>query len=77
MTPLPKPRAPANVEESLAAACESVGGITKAQFQALLSPEDITDIAGGAIHRHTLRAYAESFADGMRSGRIVGPGGEP
>ena len=47
-------------------------GITRAQFQGLLSPEDLQDIQAGDIPVETLRAYALSFADGMRSGRIVG-----
>jgi hypothetical protein len=54
-----------------------VAGITVQVFRSLLSPEDITDIAAGAIHPKTLRAYALSFADGIRSGRIVVPGGAP
>lgn len=61
------------VDDVLAAACEGVAGITPAQFRALLSPEDVADIEAGAIHRKTLGAYAMSFADGMRSGRIVAP----
>ena len=41
-------------------------------FRSLLSPEDIKDIeAGGGIHPKTLHAYAESFAEGFRSGRIA------
>ncbi|MGH7315688.1 MAG: hypothetical protein ACREJS_05440 [Candidatus Rokuibacteriota bacterium] len=60
---LPKPpQAPVNLDETLRAACEGVGGITPAQFRALLSPEDLDDIEGG----ETLRAYALSFA-----GRVV------
>ena len=70
-------RAPVNLDEVLAAACEGVAGITPAQFRSLLSPEDLEDIAAGAIHRKTLGAYAMSFAEGMRSGRIAVPGGEP
>ena len=48
-----------------------MGGITPAQFRALLSPEDGADIAAGAIHSKTLHAYAQSFAEGIRSGRLV------
>jgi hypothetical protein len=48
-----------------------VMGISSAQFRALLSPEDIDDIAAGGIHPKTLHAYAESFAEGLRSGRIA------
>lgn len=72
---LPKPQAPASIDEALAAA--SVAGITPAQFGAMLSSEDLDDVEAGAIPVETLRAYAESFADGIRSGRIVVPRGEP
>jgi hypothetical protein len=48
-----------------------VAGITAEVFLSLLSPEDIKDIAAGAIHSKTLRAYAQSFAEGIRSGRLV------
>jgi hypothetical protein len=58
----------------LAAACEGVVGITEAQFWA---PEDMGDIEAGGIHSKTLHTYALSFAEGMRSGRIVAPDGEP
>ena len=33
--------------------------------------EDIKDIEAGGIHPKTLHAYAESFAEGLRSGRIA------
>jgi hypothetical protein len=36
-----------------------------------MSPEDINDIAAGAIHSKTLKVYALSLAEGMRSGRLV------
>jgi hypothetical protein len=36
-----------------------------------MSPEDIDDIEAGAIHPKTLKAYALSFAEGIRSGRLV------
>lgn len=45
--------------------------MTTAQFRSLLSPEDLADIEAGAIHRKTLRAFAQSFAEGIRSGRVV------
>ena len=57
---LAKPRGPVNLDEALAGACDGVAGITPAQFRALLSPED-------------LRAYALSFAEGLRSARIGAP----
>ncbi|MGH8584785.1 MAG: hypothetical protein ACREWE_00870 [Gammaproteobacteria bacterium] len=68
---LPKPQAPPLIDEALAGACEGVGGITPAQFRALLSPEDLDDIEGGDIGVETLKAYAASFAEGIRSGRIT------
>ena len=52
---LPKPRTSVRLDEALRAACDGVAGITPAQFQALLSPEDIDDIAAGAIHSKTLQ----------------------
>jgi hypothetical protein len=45
--------------------------VTEAHFRALLSPEDIADIEAGGIHPKTLHAYAESFAEGPRSGWLV------
>jgi hypothetical protein len=69
--PFPSPRGPANLDEALWTACDGVAGITPAQFRALMSPEDINDIAAGAIRSKTLQAYAESFAEGIRSGRLV------
>jgi hypothetical protein len=68
---LPKPRAPLNLDEALRVACDGVAGITPAQFRSLLSPEDIADIEAGGIHPKTLHAYAQSFAEGLRSGRIA------
>jgi len=59
------------LDEVLAAACEGVADITPAQFRALLSPEDLVDIEAGDIPVETLHAYAESFAEGIRSGRIA------
>ncbi|MDQ3776258.1 MAG: hypothetical protein M3461_18825 [Pseudomonadota bacterium] len=46
-------------------------GITPEVFRSLLSPEDLNDIAAGAIHRKSLHAYALSFAERIRSGRIT------
>ena len=73
---LPKAGAPVLLDEALRAACDGVG-ITPEVFRSLLSREDITDIEGGDIHPKTLGAYAMSFAEGLRSGRIVVPGREP
>jgi hypothetical protein len=68
---LPKPRAPVLLlDEVLKTACDGVAGITPGQFRALMSPEDIDDIEAGGIHSKTLCAYARSFAEGIRSGRI-------
>jgi hypothetical protein len=69
---LPKPRAPVLLDEALRAACEGVEGITAAEFRSLLSSTDISDIAAGAIHPKTLKAYALSFVEGIRSGRLAG-----
>jgi hypothetical protein len=68
---LPKAQAPVNLDEAIRAACERVGGITPEVCRSLLSPEDVADIEAGAIHPKTLHAYALSFAEGMRSGRLV------
>lgn len=61
---------PANLDTLLAEACQGVPGIDAATFRALLSPEDIKDIVGGHIPMVTLNAYARSFAEAIRSGRI-------
>jgi hypothetical protein len=70
---LPKTRAPINLDEAIRAACDGVAGITPAQFWALLSHEDMADIAAGAIHPKTFKAYALSCAEGIRSARLVPP----
>lgn len=74
--PVPGPRAPVSLDNALTAACEGVDGITTAQFRSLLDPEDVVDIEDGGLHPRTLRGYAESFAEGMRSGRIEVPEAE-
>jgi hypothetical protein len=48
-----------------------VAGITVEGLRSLLAPEDIKDIEAGGIHPKTLKAYALSFAWGIRSGRIA------
>jgi hypothetical protein len=68
---LPKPRAPVNIDEALRSACDGMEGITVEVFRSLLSPEDINGIAAGAIHPKTLHAYAQTFVEGIRSGRLV------
>ncbi len=55
----------------LTQACQGVEGIDAATFRTLLSPEDIEDIEGGHIPMVTLNAYAKSFAEGIRTGRIT------
>ena len=65
---LPKPQAPVNLDEALAGACEGVEGITSAQFRALLSPEDIEDIAAGGIHPKTLHATPSHSSRGSARG---------
>ncbi|MGH8507398.1 MAG: hypothetical protein ACREVH_01565 [Gammaproteobacteria bacterium] len=59
-----------NLETLLTEACQGVEGIDAATFRALLSPVDVEDIEGGHIPMVTLNAYARSFADGIRTGRI-------
>ena len=69
---LPKARAPVNLDEALRTACEGAG-ITPEVLRSLLSPEDLQDVAAGDFHPRSLGAYARSFAEGMRSGRIGAP----
>jgi hypothetical protein len=64
-------KAPVNLDEVLRTACQGAAGITVEVFRSLLCPEDIDDIAAGGIHPKTLHAYAQSFAEGIRSGRIA------
>ena len=45
--------------------------ITPDQSRALLSPADVRDILTGDIPMECLRAYANSFAEGIQSGRIL------
>ena len=51
-------------------ACEGLI-ITPQQFTALLTEEDKHLIIEGKFKGHTLRAYAESIDEGIKSGRIV------
>ena len=60
-----------DLDALLATACQDVGGIDAATFRRLLSPVDAEDIEGGHVPVHTLNAYAQSFADGIRCGRIT------
>lgn len=60
-----------NLDALLAEACRGVEGIDAATFRALLSPEDAKDVEGGHIPAHTLKAYARSFSEGVRVGRIT------
>ena len=52
------------------AACRDLE-ITPAQFRAICSKEDLEDISSGSILIEELRAYAESFAEGIRTRRII------
>ncbi|MGH8611628.1 MAG: hypothetical protein ACREYF_06185 [Gammaproteobacteria bacterium] len=61
----------ADLTALLTEACQGVPGIDAATFRSLLSPEDIEDIEGGHIPMITLNAYARSFAEGIRCGRIT------
>ncbi|MFH0342353.1 MAG: hypothetical protein ACHBNF_09540 [Chromatiales bacterium] len=65
------PPSPGDLDALLATACQGVEGIDAAAFRALLSPVDVQDIEGGFIPMVTLRAYARSFAEGIRTGRIT------
>ena len=65
------PSPPGDLDALLAKACQGVEGIDAATFRALLSPEDVKDIEGGHIPMVTLNAYARSFAEGIRAGRIT------
>lgn len=56
---------------TLETACEGTC-LPAETFRQLLSPEDITDILASVIPAvPTLRAYANSFAEGIRSGRVL------
>ena len=44
--------------------------VTAVILKALLTPDDIADIEAARIPIESLRAYAESFAEGIASGRI-------
>lgn len=57
--------------ETITEACHDVEGITPEQFLSLLNEDDMREIAAGLIPAEpTLRAYAESFAKGIREGRV-------
>lgn len=45
--------------------------ITPGQFQALITEDDKTLIAAGSFSTECLRGYAVSFADGIKTRRIV------
>ena len=51
-------------------ACKGLD-ITPLQFQSILSDEDIKLIQQGRFTNECLSAYAQSFAEGIQSGRIV------
>ena len=57
-------------QELIEAACRGLE-ITSAQFRAICSKEDLEDISNGNTTLEELRIYAESFADGICTRRIV------
>jgi len=57
-------------EKLIEAACRDLE-ITPAQFTAICSKEDLEEISNGSISLEELRMYAASFADGIRTGRII------
>jgi hypothetical protein len=48
-----------------------IAGLPTVWCRSTLSHEDMADIEAGAIHHKTLKAYAHSFAEGLRSGRLA------
>jgi hypothetical protein len=61
---------PVDAHTLIAEACRSALGITPEQFRSLCVPVDIADIEAGRIPIQNLRAYADSFASGIASGRL-------
>jgi len=59
-----------DAQKLIESACQDLK-ITPAQLMALFSKEDLEDLQTGATSVETLRAYAASFADGIRARRIV------
>jgi hypothetical protein len=57
-------------EKLIETACRGLD-ITPAQFRTICSKKDLDDISEGSIPFEELRAYACSFADGIKSGRIL------
>jgi hypothetical protein len=47
-----------------------VEGITPEVFRSLLSREDLADIEAGDIPVATLKGFVQSFAEGLRTGRV-------
>ena len=59
-----------HVQKLISSACRGLE-ITPQQLTALCTEEDLEDIRTGATSVETLRAYAASFADGIRTRRIA------
>ena len=58
------------IYQLLADACKGVDGMTPEVFRSLLSAEDLDDLLQGSDPPGCWRAYAQSFANGIRTGRI-------
>ncbi len=56
--------------ELIEAACLGLG-ITTAQFRAICSKDDLKDISDGGNPLEEIQAYAASFAEGIRTRRII------
>jgi len=59
-----------SAQKLIESACKGLE-ITPAQFTTLCSEEDLEYIRNGSFSIETLRAYASSFAEGIRTRRIV------
>lgn len=59
------------INSLLAEACRGVAGITPQVFRSLLSPDDIADLLSGVDLPECWRAYARSYAEGIRTRRIL------
>jgi len=60
----------AHVELAIKSACQGLE-ITPEQFAAICTKDDLDLIANGSYNSEYLRGYARSFAEGIRSRRIV------
>jgi hypothetical protein len=57
-------------EKLIEAACRDLE-ITPVQFRSICSEKELKDISNGSTPLEELRMYAASFADGIRTGRII------